>query len=320
MSRRSSTQCASRATRRRPSSSSNDVACCSVRDVRSHRHDGAGAACRTTERASSSRRAFAEVSSAPGCRSGSRPRRRSRAPMRSRRRAALPRLHVDAAQRARTDADREPREPPRLTDQWPDGYFRHGTMMHLSHLFEDLEDWYSSDSSSGVWATFRPGSDVADGTRTVPEDASVATERSGCRLDAVNCRLVGHSASLQPVSRLAAASSTTTARATRRGRRSFSGPISTRSRIRSAGDRRPRTRPHARQAGRRAAFRPFTATATSFERVRRAMDGHYAGRQVHGPPAAREEQGLNTVLRTTHRQNFLVPPRAHRSFPLAELL
>ena len=30
-------------------------------------------------------------------------------------------------------------------------------------------------------------------------------------------------------------------------------------------------------------------------------------------------QGFNSVLTTTHRQNFLVPPRAHRSFPLAEL-
>jgi len=30
-------------------------------------------------------------------------------------------------------------------------------------------------------------------------------------------------------------------------------------------------------------------------------------------------QGLNSVLRTTHRQNFLVPPRAHRSFPLSDL-
>jgi hypothetical protein len=25
------------------------------------------------------------------------------------------------------------------------------------------------------------------------------------------------------------------------------------------------------------------------------------------------------VLSTTHRQNFLVPPRRHRAFPLAEL-
>jgi hypothetical protein len=31
-------------------------------------------------------------------------------------------------------------------------------------------------------------------------------------------------------------------------------------------------------------------------------------------------QGFNSVLRTTHRQNFLVPPRRHRSFPLVELL
>jgi hypothetical protein len=28
-------------------------------------------------------------------------------------------------------------------------------------------------------------------------------------------------------------------------------------------------------------------------------------------------QGFNQALSTTHRQNFLVPPRRHRSFPLA---
>jgi hypothetical protein len=32
-----------------------------------------------------------------------------------------------------------------------------------------------------------------------------------------------------------------------------------------------------------------------------------------------EGQGFNSILRTTRRQNFLVPPRAHRSFPLSEL-
>ncbi len=31
---------------------------------------------------------------------------------------------------------------PGLTDQWPDGYFKQGTTMHLSHLYEDLETWY----------------------------------------------------------------------------------------------------------------------------------------------------------------------------------
>jgi len=29
---------------------------------------------------------------------------------------------------------------------------------------------------------------------------------------------------------------------------------------------------------------------------------------------------MNSVLFTTHRQNYLVPPRRHRSFPLAEFL
>ena len=31
---------------------------------------------------------------------------------------------------------------PGLTDQWPNGYFKQGTTMHLSHLFEDLATWY----------------------------------------------------------------------------------------------------------------------------------------------------------------------------------
>ncbi|MFJ1656896.1 hypothetical protein ACIOC2_37250, partial [Streptomyces sp. NPDC088337] len=30
--------------------------------------------------------------------------------------------------------------------------------------------------------------------------------------------------------------------------------------------------------------------------------------------------GINSILHTTHRQNYLVPPRRHRSFPLAEFL
>jgi len=31
--------------------------------------------------------------------------------------------------------------------------------------------------------------------------------------------------------------------------------------------------------------------------------------------------GLNgVIIRTSHRQNYLIPPRSHRSFPLTELL
>jgi hypothetical protein len=30
--------------------------------------------------------------------------------------------------------------------------------------------------------------------------------------------------------------------------------------------------------------------------------------------------GINRVIRATHRQNYLIPPRSHRAFPLVELL
>jgi hypothetical protein len=67
-------------------------------------------------------------------------------------------------------------------------------------------------------------------------------------------------------------------------------------------------------------FAVFTPTADDFHRTRLAMDGVLPdGSSVPLHPRARG-QGFNAILETTHRQNFLVPPRRHRSFPLAELL
>ena len=62
----------------------------------------------------------------------------------------------------------------------------------------------------------------------------------------------------------------------------------------------------------------FNPTSDDFFRNRLAMDGVLPGGKIPFLPRARG-QGFNAVLRTTHRQNFLVPPRRHRSFPLAEL-
>ena len=66
-------------------------------------------------------------------------------------------------------------------------------------------------------------------------------------------------------------------------------------------------------------FVVFTPTSDDFRRVRLAMDGVLP----NGTKLAFEEgtlgRGFNQVLRTTHRQNFLVPPRRARAFPLAEL-
>jgi hypothetical protein len=66
-------------------------------------------------------------------------------------------------------------------------------------------------------------------------------------------------------------------------------------------------------------FVVFNPTSDDFHRNRLAMDGRLPdGTKLSLRPRARG-QGFNSVLRTTHRQNFLVPPRRNRSFPLAEL-
>jgi len=77
--------------------------------------------------------------------------------------------------------------------------------MHLSHLFEDLEDWYSGEFAFRVWATFRPGITPPEGTRTLPEDASVLQTEKEVLDGLVDQGMIGHSASLQPVSRLSSA-------------------------------------------------------------------------------------------------------------------
>jgi hypothetical protein len=66
-------------------------------------------------------------------------------------------------------------------------------------------------------------------------------------------------------------------------------------------------------------FVVFNPSGDDFERNRLAMDGVLPdGTKLEVPHRSRA-QGFNSVLTTTHRQNFLVPPRRHRSFPLAEL-
>ena len=65
-------------------------------------------------------------------------------------------------------------------------------------------------------------------------------------------------------------------------------------------------------------FVVFNPSSDDFRRNREAMDWMLPGKKLNFPPRDRD-QGFNSILRTTHRQNFLVPPRRHRSFPLAEL-
>ena len=58
-------------------------------------------------------------------------------------------------------------------------------------------------------------------------------------------------------------------------------------------------------------------SAQHFEKMRLEMDG-MAHQEKYGIPD--ENLGFTKFLVTTHRQDLLLPPRSHRSFPLAEML
>ena len=199
----------------------------------------------------------------------------------------------------------------------PDGYFTHGTHMHLSHIYENLEAWYVNTAHKArVETMFRPGLDVPVGTLTVPqgpgEVSTPAEVRRGYRVHGV----IGHSSALQTASRLA---------------RRHVGPDGT---VYAAGVAIPQRADFntldnpfswsangsgSIEAAAGVHFVVFNPTSDDFHRVRQAMDGVLPdGTTLSFPPRA-EGQGFNSILRTTRRQNFLVPPRIHRSFPLSEL-
>ena len=64
----------------------------------------------------------------------------------------------------------------------PQGYFTHGTHMHLSHIHENLEAWYVNTAHDDrVETMFRPGLEVPVGTLTVPQGpAEISTRGRRC--------------------------------------------------------------------------------------------------------------------------------------------
>lgn len=201
------------------------------------------------------------------------------------------------------------------------GYFHSGTHLHLSHIDEDVEAWYLNfDFRERVDTVFRPNLDVPPGTQTVRQDAEDTATPAEVRRDFKLTGRIGHSAAIQSSSRLQQDVVTGDGVVYRKGtavpqRADFntldnpfwwsSDPA--RDRIGEG----PSAGVH---------FVVFNPTSDDFHRNRLAMDGVLPeGKRLPLQPRARG-QGFNAVLRTTHRQNFLVPPRLHRSFPLAELL
>jgi hypothetical protein len=69
-------------------------------------------------------------------------------------------------------------------------------------------------------------------------------------------------------------------------------------------------------------FAGFVPARSKFHAARLAMDGLLPdGTKVREAPynIPDKANGINAMIRATHRQTFLIQPRRHRSFPLVEL-
>jgi hypothetical protein len=205
-------------------------------------------------------------------------------------------------------------------DLGPSHYFRHGTAMHLSHVFEDLEAWYLNfDFTERVETAFRPGLDVAPNTQTVAQGPRDVSSDARVKRQFRDTGRIGHSASIQTTSRLlqayVAEDGTVYPKGTaipiRADFNTLDNPFAySADGVRDGMQTAPAAGVH---------FIVFNPTSDDFHRNRLAMDGVLPDGTRLPLPARARGQGFNAVLRTTHRQNFLVPPREHRSFPLAEL-
>lgn len=207
-----------------------------------------------------------------------------------------------------------------LVDLGRRGYFHGGTHMHLSHIYENLEAWYLDfDFTERVDTTFRPRLHVDPGTRTVPQPPHSAASAGDVESDFRRFGAIGHSSSMQSATRLQADVVGSDGTLYRKGtavpqRADFNtldNPFFWSS--------QPERDGMADGPAAGLHFVVFNPSSDDFHRGRLAMDGVLPdGTRLPLAPRARG-QGLNSVLQTTHRQNFLVPPRRHRSFPLAEL-
>jgi hypothetical protein len=206
-----------------------------------------------------------------------------------------------------------------LTDQKPGTYWSGGAAMHLSHLNEDLERWWKDvPFTRQLAAMTRPGLSVPDKTYTIAEDVTRVERSADVRADLAQFGVVGHSATLQTVTRLQRDTRDAygvmrprgTAIVQRADFNTLDNPFA-QSAVSSEISTTPAAGVH---------FIAFAPATDLFNRARRAMDGSLGDGSKLALDAREPAQGFNSFIHATHRQNFLAPPRARRSFPLVEKL
>jgi len=222
---------------------------------------------------------------------------------------------------------------PGVTDQFPSGYFAAGCAMHLSHITEDLTTWYGADPTASyherVTRMFSPSTDVPVDAMTVtlpngPGNVATTQQLLG---DLSGTGIVGHNSALQQATRLARDVVDNYGR-----KRTAGTAVPLREDFNTVDNpffwwrdyaKYPDTTEHTSPVGAAGLhFVAFVPASSKFHAARMAMDGVLPNgpNLINDYGVLARTVGINAALTTTHRQNYLIPPRAHRSFPLVELI
>jgi hypothetical protein len=204
-----------------------------------------------------------------------------------------------------------------LTTVKPGDYFAGGAAVHLSHMYEHLDKWYAKPASERAHRMFSPRTDIAEKTVTVPNGPAEVSTLAQVKADAAQGP-GGHTSLLQQLTRLQfdvtdaykVVRRAGTAVPAREDFNTLDAPFMTVTDTKGKATNPKQNRPGLH-------FVVFVPRSQSFHAARDAMDGILPGGVTLGTATG---NGINDVLETTHRQNFLAPPRSHRSFPMADLL
>lgn len=177
-----------------------------------------------------------------------------------------------------------------LTTARPGDYFAGGTTLHLSHLLEDLDAWYALSYDERAARMFHMNVVAPEGRVSVQ---TLWLNPNLSASDAEEHHLVGHNEAVQRSSRT---------------------PEGQALQLRvdfNTMDALDTPEPHPGVH-----FVAFTPGSEVFHKSRQSMDATDLAGKYDVPASA---NGINSFIHATRRQNFLVPPRRHRAFPLIEL-
>lgn len=203
---------------------------------------------------------------------------------------------------------------PGWTDCTPDSYMAGGANMHLSHIAIDLERWYRLAHSDRLHRTFDPRRSESEEVLSPDQCPATSTFKVQRDEDVAQYGLVGHNEQMQFLSRVEEDTTTAYGQTLAKGTTFFlrqdfdtvENPFefSTDQPVSAL----PRAGVH---------FIGMGPSAQHFQLMRIEMDSMDLAKKHELPD---ENVGFTDFLENSHRQNYCLPPRAHRSFPMAELV